>query len=278
MKSKVVFLFGVLFLSTLVCLPKLQAQDQDPPTIYFQVDFMKAKTGVEYVSLEKDIWKALHQERVKNGDIAAWYWYEVRFPYGHGVEYDYVTVTVYDDLAKLKEPIKDLEAAAKSVYPDMEISQLYEKTSSARDLVWGEMFTLIDEAVPGPSNTPAEFIAVNFMAVDEEKGAAYTKIERELIKPVQIARTEAGNLLDWLLFARLAPKGDDYEYQYITVDAFGSWENYGKKSFMEAWKKVHPDKDPESSHKKIVEIRTLKRKETWQLLDYVIKGDLAANE
>lgn len=277
MKRNIVLVFCILFLSVLICSPTLLAQDQSPSTIYVEVDYMKAKSG-EYVALEKDIWKALHQERIKNGDIVGWYLYSVRFPYGEGVKYDYVTVTIYDDLAKLEEPYKDFEAWVKKVHPDMDVNKLNEKTSASRDLVWGEVFTIIDEAVPGPLNPPAQFIAVNFMAVDQGKGADYVKMEQEIFKPLHAAMVEAGDIQDWILLSCMAPQGDDYEYQYTTVDVYGSWENYGKNSMAKAWEKVHPDKDINDYFEKTAQTRTLKRKETWQLLDYIMAGDIASNE
>ncbi|MDN5216969.1 hypothetical protein QQ020_33165 [Fulvivirgaceae bacterium BMA12] len=278
MNKNMLLMFCILSLSVLISSPLLHAQDQPQSTIYVEVDYMKARPGGDYMSLEKDIWKALHQERIKNGDIVGWYLYGVKFPYGQNTDYDYVTVTVYNDIAKLEDPYKQIEAMAKKAYPDMDIAELSKKTAAARDLVWGEVFTVTDEAIPGPSASPAQFIAVNFMEVEQGKGAAYEEMERELVKPVHAARAEAGDMQDWLLLSRMAPWGDEYEYQYMTVDLYGSWENMSKDSFGEAWKKVHPEKDMATFYEKILETRTLKRQETWQLLDYITEGDIAASE
>src|SRR5206468_5092366 len=51
---------------------------------YVEVDYMKvdpAKT-TEYLKIEQDLWKPLHQELVKKGQVKSWTLYGVQFPSG----------------------------------------------------------------------------------------------------------------------------------------------------------------------------------------------------
>jgi hypothetical protein len=60
---------------------QVAAQPKSPK--YVEIDYMKVEPGKDsdYVRLEKEIWKPLHQQRIKNGQLRSWAVYGLRFPF-----------------------------------------------------------------------------------------------------------------------------------------------------------------------------------------------------
>ena len=119
-------------------------QAQPDPTIV-QVAFMKVAPGksAEYLALERDIFRPLFQERIKQGTSRSWTVYSVRFPAGTKREYDYAVVNTYNSLADIDR--SNIEVAAK-VHPNISGDELTRRTLAARDLVRGELWYKVAEA------------------------------------------------------------------------------------------------------------------------------------
>src|SRR5688572_27370685 len=68
------------------------------------LDYQKpepGKTG-DYLKVERELWKPVHQDRVDKGTIVSWKLYSVSWPNGADQEYDYVTVTEFANFAALE--------------------------------------------------------------------------------------------------------------------------------------------------------------------------------
>ena len=107
---------------------------------YMKVDPLKDE---EYRRLEREIWKPMHQENIRQGHMRSWTVYAVRFPIGTKREYDYAVVNNYNSLADIDRPLADI---ASKVHPNMPLAELGRRTFSARDLVRGELWYQIDQA------------------------------------------------------------------------------------------------------------------------------------
>jgi hypothetical protein len=97
----------------------------------------------EYLKLEHDVWKPIHQERIKQGRMRSWTLYEVRYPSGSHRECDYRTVNTYPSLAATDLPIADI---ASKVHPSIPIAELVRRTVAGRDFARGELWYQVDEA------------------------------------------------------------------------------------------------------------------------------------
>ena len=97
----------------------------------------------DYLKLEHDIWKPMHQERIKRGFMRSWALYEVRYPIGSERECDYHTVNVYNSLADIDRPLADIVA---KVHPNRPIAELGRQTVNSRDLRRGELWYEVDRA------------------------------------------------------------------------------------------------------------------------------------
>lgn len=97
----------------------------------------------EYLKLEHDIWRPMHQERIKQGHMRSWTLYEVRYPAGSQRECDYRTVNTYNSYADTELPIA---AIAAKVHPNIPIAELARRTYTGRDMTHGELWYQVDHA------------------------------------------------------------------------------------------------------------------------------------
>ncbi|NNE25971.1 MAG: hypothetical protein HKN09_03945 [Saprospiraceae bacterium] len=233
------------------------------------IDYMDTDDAQNYVEIEKNIYKPLHAKSVDKEQKLGWILYEIIYPYGEDTKYNYATVNLYQDSKQAFDiSWTDFMESFNEIHPDKDIEEIQRQTQKLRTLVSGEMFALVDEAVPGPSTKPAEYISVNHMVVHPGKDQEYIGMETEIWKPLHQQRIKEGNAQDWFLFRRLFPYGAEFGYQYVTVDAHGSLEQMTTPNSNETWSEVHPDMEFESVLEKVEDIRTLRRQETWRMIDY----------
>ncbi len=71
---------------------------------FLRIDFMQIPAGkaLQYRSLERDLWKPVHQLRVNKEYISSWKLYGHHFP-GGDQNYQYVTVTEFPSLQAMDE-------------------------------------------------------------------------------------------------------------------------------------------------------------------------------
>ncbi len=97
----------------------------------------------EYLKLEHDIWKPMHQERIRQGHMRSWTLYEVRYPAGSKRECDYRTLNTYNSYSDTERPIADIAA---KVHPNIPLAELGRRTVSGRDFARGELWYQVDQA------------------------------------------------------------------------------------------------------------------------------------
>ncbi len=115
---------------------------------YVEVSYMKvdpAKT-TEYLKVEQDLWKPLHQELVKKGQVKSWTLYGVQFPSGTDEKYDFVTVNAFTQFGQLENPYADFDQVLPKIHPDMKVEDFLSRTESSRRLVRSEIWAVIDHA------------------------------------------------------------------------------------------------------------------------------------
>ena len=132
---------------TLVTAGRAQQSARKPPK-YIEVDYMKAAPGHEneYVKLEQEQWKPMHQERIKQGKLHAWYFFGVDFPSGSENKYNFITINAFDQWGQMENPYADLAQLFQKAHPGASLQDLGAQTGKARDIVRSEVWELIDEA------------------------------------------------------------------------------------------------------------------------------------
>ncbi len=248
--------FPMLVSSVLLCLaaPNLAAGQADS-TQYVQVDCMKSRTN-DYPDVERNIWKPIHAELVKQGRKLSWAFYRVW--YGDRSECDYFTVNVYRGIEAVEDDQPDFQDIYKKVHPKRTLDKDMNKTWASREMVWSELWIQVDGVGPGEF----KYVQVNYMAADS--GDAYVEMERETYKPVHAALMEAGETGGWGLYQRLWPLGTSSAYNYGTVDFL---KDLGAIPFVEYFEKVHPGADVDAIGERTTATRDLVSGSIWILLD-----------
>lgn len=96
----------------------------------------------DYLKMEHDLWRPVHQERIKQGHMRSWTLYSVRFPSGSKNECDYRTVNVYNSLADMERPIGEVFT---KVHPNIPLAEVGRRTITARDFRTGEVWYQVDQ-------------------------------------------------------------------------------------------------------------------------------------
>jgi len=89
----------------------------------------------EYLKMEHDLWRPVHQERIKQGHMRSW-------TSGSKNECDYRTVNVYNSLADMERPIGEVFT---KVHPNVPLAEVGRRTITARDFRTGEVWYQVDQ-------------------------------------------------------------------------------------------------------------------------------------
>ena len=112
-----------------------------PPGKYLVVDYMKSKND-DYVKVERELWKPIHQDRARSGALDDWSLWSLQLPGGTSYPYDYATVNRVSSLGALDTPYPD--DLFKRVHPNIPLADLGSRTGASRDLTPSELWVLVD--------------------------------------------------------------------------------------------------------------------------------------
>jgi len=264
-----------VFLAVLLTAPlSAEAQQGDdtqdePSPMFAQITYMEVKPeqAAEYISVERELWKPIHEELANDGNILSWNLYAVRFPGGTGHDYNYVTVTFFESPADVEN--LDYPTYAERAHPDKNVNTLIERTYDARNAVRSELWARLDEVAPeAPPSEPPPFIRLDYMKVPPGGAGDYQNLEQNMWKPVHRARLDAEAITDWELWQMTLPGGTSQPYNYATVTGYQSMADMpGYPDGV--WNEVHPDKNLDEIAQQTYEARDLVQTELWTLIDSV---------
>ncbi len=130
--------------SGVAAIPEIPFKD---PAEYIMVNFMKVEPGKnsEYESIEKDVWKPIHEESIRSGKTVGWGLFSALFPRGAGRDYQYLTLNTFSDYSYIFG--LDFSIPFKAIHPDKDYHEMTRKTREVRTIVQTELWDLIDYAV-----------------------------------------------------------------------------------------------------------------------------------
>ena len=246
-----------------------QASQSPTPARFVVLDYMKVAPGKaeDYLRLEQEVWKPVHQERVKNKEMVSWQLYAVPYTADTHRDYDYVTANVYDNVAA-SEGNGVLDAFRRR-HAAKEAASLLTQTGAARQVVRSEVWQLVDQTAPrGTANSSAgssKYRIVDFMR--SKPGGNYVTVEQELWKPVHQERVRSGAATGWSLYSLVLPGGTSYPYDYATVNALSSLSGLGELYPADLFQRVHPNTSMTDIGNRTSASRDLTRRELWILVD-----------
>ena len=137
----IVSLFVAYLIGTLTPIASTQTTPRPPAEVkrYLQVQYMKPNPGkgLAYRRLERELWKPVHEERVKRGLIRSWGLYGVHLP-GQTVDYQYVILTEFPNFSSLEDaqyPEIFAEVQGMTDYEDI-LRQTNETRTRIRQDIW----------------------------------------------------------------------------------------------------------------------------------------------
>lgn len=251
------------------CLLSITVFGQDQEPVYVQVDYMKPFEGksADYVSMEREIYKKIHEERIKSGEIVAWYLYQVRYPSGSGAEYDYVTVTVFGNFASMDDNVVEYETIVNRAHPDKTLEEVAKYATDTRKLVRSEVFKSLGY-MPDRLKEPDGSILVDYMKVEPTRQSQYLKMEEMIWEPLHKERMKRGHINSWGLYELLFPGGLNHPYSHCTVTGFSGWEDISDSWPEDIWETVHPSGSQGDLEERAHEVRDLVSSQIWKLIDY----------
>jgi hypothetical protein len=96
----------------------------------------------EYLKVEREDWKPLHQVLTKEGNRVGWALWDYMVPGGTGSPYDFVTTMLFNDYASIKAA-NDAEAY-KRAHPNGDLGASVARTRKSRDVVRTEIWEVVD--------------------------------------------------------------------------------------------------------------------------------------
>lgn len=125
---------------------------------YAVVNHMKVRDGqvADYLNMEIDVWKPLHQSRARAGLINDWMLLERVLPYGKEMYEDYLTVDMFSKWTQLAG--SQWGEHFQKVHPNRNWEKVQEETAALRDLRHSEVWRLVHMV-----DEPAESVSYQIM-------------------------------------------------------------------------------------------------------------------
>lgn len=272
--KKFVFNYGMNLIIALsiilaLCLPE-KGYTQENSTLFALMELMKVEpeNDGKYLDVERNLWKPIHQERVKNGNIVGWILYRIWFK-GANDDYNYATVTLFDNPDNLENPNEGIQFT--DVHPDKDMDEFIEETVASRKLVQSRLLQRVNFAYPDGKEVaaPSKYFVVNYMK--SVPGSSFLNFENEMAKPIHEVLIKSGEWNGWSVWSNIFPRGTNVSHQFVTIDYYSDFSKIGSLNYMNAFEKAHPDKDWDEYAKTVEASRELVLSELWQVVDVVMK-------
>jgi hypothetical protein len=127
-------------LCTLMPLQRSRAQTGPANATYYNISFMKSRPGQNPISIERELWKPIHEDLLQSGKIKSWTVMQPMFSGPH--DYDYITMIAVN---KLNDYMAiDYQALFDKRWGKDKTQTSMERTENARDMVGNEMWYIVE--------------------------------------------------------------------------------------------------------------------------------------
>lgn len=120
----------------------MNVMDSEPGG-YAVVNFMRVKPGMEnqYLALENDIARPLHEERIQQDKMHNWRTYSLMKPGGSGYDYNFITADFYDKVSNIEYGFTN--EIMQSVMPKANFTETMDAIIATREIVNSELWELL---------------------------------------------------------------------------------------------------------------------------------------
>lgn len=262
--KKITLLFVQLFLLALIS----------------QLSFAQSMEGyymhIDYVNVEKDdiptfenhianTLKPVQKARISDKNIDEWYIYKVAYPGTQDPAYNYVVVS-------LSENLEDFNEANEQVVNRMSDIADTEMTEDFQHMLIpyrSELWRINNSVLPDDSSKVSKYFIMDYMNVHFGMEYAYQMMEDEVALPIHETRMEIDRMNGWELFSLIVPGGTEYGYNFATGNYYKDLRDFEYGFTEEVIRQSHPGTDVNEINETFSETRDLVRSEVWKLIDYV---------
>jgi len=127
-------------------MPRASTTEINNPTRYLVVSPMKVNPGLEneYLEMEREIFNPIHEEAIRQGLMSTWsVWY--KWPFEEN-DNRYVVINGFEDYPQLSQ--LDYGKLFEKVHPELEMDEVWKKTSEIRKNTSVQIWRLIDSVYP----------------------------------------------------------------------------------------------------------------------------------
>ena len=238
-------------------------------TTFFAVaEYMKVEPGMEADYLKTEaLWKKFHQSRKDAKQIMNWRLFRRVFPSGTKTDFDYITVTSYQNGEKMQasETTMNWDAITKGMTTDE--TTMAKNTGKTRQLVNNQLFNSL---VGFNGTQTSKYYVLYNLKTSQENAADYEKYLTKLL-PLNQEVAKSGKLAAWSAWSNTINTNVNAP-NYLGVYEFANMNDAinqmtDKLTYREAYRKVYSTENYDTVVKRRNELRQIVTTELWELVD-----------
>ncbi len=224
-----------------------------------QSEIMNFERGVE------EVIKPIQQARIDSENLNEWYLYRVAFPGSRDTRYNYVAVSISNDISDFE----DVHNQVIQSYDGNDMRRMMSLYFNMMAPTHSELWRINNSVLATEDAKPSRYFGMDYMDVPEGMEYAYQMMEDEVARPLHELRMEMGNMEGWELFTLITPGGSEYGYNFATGNYLGNLRNLEFGFNEELIRISNPETNVREFFENIEETRDLVRSELWELVTYV---------
>jgi hypothetical protein len=119
-------------------------EEQGDPAGFAVVNYMKVPTGMNerFLQIRRDYVKPVFDQAVKEGKVAGWGLWQLRFPSGEDMPFNFATGDFYNDFDKIDQ--NQIGEVYQQVHQEKDMNEILKEMNETKSMVKRELWRLID--------------------------------------------------------------------------------------------------------------------------------------
>lgn len=246
----------------------------------FQMPSAFAQQGyymhIDYINVDKDqipafenqieeTLKPVQETLLTDNSISEWYVYRVAYPGTQDPDYNYVLVSLSEDLHDFNDAHQRMIERMSEMYD----SDMHDSFKNMLVPFRSELWRINNSVLTNENSKASKYFIMDYMDVNLGMEYAYQMMEDEVALPIHEYRMEIDQMNGWELFSLIVPGGTEYGYNFATGNYFSDLRHFEFGFTEEIIRQSHPETDINEINETFSETRDLVRSEVWELIDFV---------
>jgi hypothetical protein len=261
-KSILQISFFSLLLATLLSVCVLAQSHQGQ---YMHIDYLNVNDENILTFIDKiaTTFLPIQQARKQNEKISDWYVYRVAYPGSRNSYYNFVVITISDQISGFE----DMDLQLNDQVASRERLRLLSEYRVHFTPNHSELWRIRNSIMQNEEAKPSRYIVMNYMNVGQGYEFEYQMMEDEVARPLHEMRMKRDMMRGWELNELIIPGGTEYGYNFSTLDHFEKLEHIEFGFTEELIRQTHPDTNINEFFDSINRARNLVRNEVWELIE-----------